>query len=159
MTNWTKENTAAVGKIPSGLFIVTSSKDDQIDGFLASWIQQMSFEPLLLSIAIKPGRPCFDFITESGHLTINVIGKSGSGLLKHFWSGYDPNNNPFDELAHQPANQAGVILDGAMAAIECQVREVLEPGDHNILVAEVTHCHSLQEDENMIHVRKSGLDY
>ena len=51
-----KEKALAVGHISSGLFIVaTKNKDDLIDGYLASWVQQVSFSPLLISLAIKPG--------------------------------------------------------------------------------------------------------
>ena len=40
----------AVGHIPSGLFIVTTTDGGKKDGYLASWVQQVSFEPLVLSL-------------------------------------------------------------------------------------------------------------
>ena len=157
---WTRENTAAIGRIPSGLFIVTAGGRQGVDGYLASWIQQVSFSPLLISMAIKPGRPCYDYILQHGALTVNIMGRKGSAVLKHFWRGYDPLNNPFSSLDHQWAEQGGVILKQAMAVLECSVREICKPGDHEVLFAEVLRCQVLDPtDENMIHVRKSGLEY
>ena len=157
---WNKENTAAVGRIPSGLFIVTAGTDRELDGYLASWIQQVSFAPLMVSVAIKPGRPCHDAIIKSGHFAINIIGKKGASVLKHFWKGYDPHSNPFANLEYEWASHGGVLLKQAMCALECQVKEVLTPGDHQIILADVLRCHMLDaSDENMVHVRKSGLDY
>ena len=68
------EPAAAVGKIPSGLFVVTACEGDRKEGYLGSWIQQASFSPLLLNLAIRPGRPCYDLIHATRRLCINVVG-------------------------------------------------------------------------------------
>jgi hypothetical protein len=46
----------ALGRIPSGLFILTARFEDQSTGMLASWVQQVSFDPPLVSVAVKKGR-------------------------------------------------------------------------------------------------------
>ena len=61
-----KKKRLAIGHIPSGLFIVCAKDDEKIDGYLASWVQQVSFDPLLISLAIKPGRPVYDLIINGG---------------------------------------------------------------------------------------------
>ena len=50
-----KELAAAVGRIPSGLFVVTVRNGDRETGLLASWVQQCSFEPFQVSVAVKAG--------------------------------------------------------------------------------------------------------
>jgi len=158
---WTKENSTAVGKIPSGLFIVTAgSTDKQLDGYLASWVQQISFEPLMLSVAIKPGRPCYDIIKSDGGFTINVVGKKNSSIMKPFWSGYDPDESPFNTLDNSSTKTGGVIIKGALAGIECKKTQIITEGDHEIIFANVIQCHTLEtDDEPMVHIRKSGIDY
>lgn len=156
------ESAAAVGHIPSGLFIVAvkNPKTNEIDGYLASWVQQVSFEPLMVSLAIKPGRPAYDLIKAGAPFAINVIGDHDKSYLKHFWKGYDPNQNPFSELPVEIGPHGGVLLKLAKSSIECQLVEASKPGDHEIVFAKVlsSSIHA-EEAKPLVHIRKSGKDY
>ena len=157
---WTNENTAPIGKIPSGLFIITAADGENIDGYLGSWVQQVSFNPLMIAVAIKPGRPCYDIINDKKRFCINVVGKKNNGLMKPFWKGYDPEAKPFANLQYDISNLGNVILQDSMAAIECLVEKTLTPGDHEVLFAKVENCHFINpEDQPLTHIRKSGLIY
>lgn len=156
------EKAAAVGHIPSGLFIVAvqDSQGQTIDGYLASWIQQVSFNPMIVSLAIKPGRPAYDLIKAGKTFAINIVGDHEKSYLKHFWKGYDPNQNPFKELPHHAGEYGGVILDQAKSAIECVMISSHQPGDHEVIFAEVKASHVMNvESKPMVHIRKSGADY
>ena len=155
-----KKIAQAVGHIPSGLFIITCKDGDQIDGYLASWVQQVSFSPLMIAAATKKDRPGYKGISEGKTFTINVVGKHDMNYLKHFWSGYGPDNNPFKEIPHRVTENGGVIIEGAKSAIECRMKEMTQPGDHEIVFAEVIDSHvNNEEAEVKTHIRKSGLDY
>lgn len=152
----------AVGHIPSGLFIVTVMEPEtkKIDGYLASWIQQVSFNPLLISLAIKPGRPAYDLIKSGKVFAVNVVGEHDKTYLRHFWKGYDPNSNPFNELNHTIAPHGGVVLLQAKSAMECQLVSSSQPGDHEIVIAKViSSAHMEEGSKPMVHVRKTGTDY
>lgn len=152
----------SVGHIPSGLFIVAVSEPDgkTIDGYLASWVQQVSFKPLIISLGIKPGRPAYDLIKSGKTFAVNIIGEHDKSYLKHFWKGYDPANNPFDLLPHQIGENGGVILEQAKSAIECRMIGSECPGDHDIIFAEVLSSYVMNEEARpYVHIRKSGADY
>jgi len=155
-----KEETRGVGQIPSGLFIVCAREGDVIDGYLASFVQQVSFEPLLLAMAVKPGRPAYDLIKDGAIFSINVVGEHDKGYLRHFWSGYDPEKNPFAEIPHEIADSGAVTIRGAQAVIEARMVQSVTPGDHEVLFVEVLGSRVLAGDARpMVHLRKSGLDY
>lgn len=152
----------SVGHIPSGLFIVAvqDTATGVIDGYLASWVQQASFSPMIVSLAIKPGRPAYDLIKSGKPFAINIVGDHDKSYLKHFWKGYDPANNPFSELPHQIGANGGVILNQAKSAIECQMIDSVKPGDHDIVYAKVLSSYKMSEESKpMVHIRKSGADY
>lgn len=152
----------SVGHIPSGLFIVAVQDPSSgvIDGYLASWVQQASFSPLILSLAIKPGRPAYELIKSGRPFAVNVVGDHDKTYLKHFWKGYDPANNPFSELPHLIGKNGGVILNQAKSAIECQMIDHTKPGDHDIVYAKVLSSYMMNEESKpMVHIRKSGADY
>lgn len=153
---------ASVGHIPSGLFIVAVKDHDgtTIDGYLASWIQQVSFQPLMISIAVKPGRPAYDLIKSGKTFAVNVVGEHDKTFLKHFWKGYDPASNPFDELPHQIGQNGGVLLNQAKSAMECRMVSTSKPGDHEVVFAEVLSSYIMNEEARpMVHIRKSGENY
>jgi flavin reductase (DIM6/NTAB) family NADH-FMN oxidoreductase RutF len=150
----------AVGHIPSGLFIVAVQDQETKDGYLASWVQQISFNPMIIALAIKPGRPAYDLIKAGKSFAINVVGDHEKAYLKHFWKGYDPAQNPFNELPHHQGEVGGLILDQAKSAIECVMVGSAKPGDHEVIFAEVKASHIMNaESKPMVHIRKSGADY
>lgn len=153
---------SAVGHIPSGLFIVAvkDATTGVIDGYLASWVQQASFSPLIVSLAVKPGRPAYDLIKSGKPFAINIVGDHDKSYLKHFWKGYDAANNPFHELSHSMGEHGGVILPQAKSSIECQMIDSVKPGDHDIVYAKVlaSYVHN-EEAKPLVHIRKSGADY
>lgn len=156
------EKATSVGHIPSGLFIVAvkDSASTTIDGYLASFVQQVSFNPMLIAMAIKPGRPAYDLIKSGAPFAINTVGDHDKSYLKHFWKGYDPNNNPFTELPHEIGQNGGVILKQAKSAIECQLVESVKPGDHEVFFVKVLSSYVMNEESKpMVHIRKSGADY
>ncbi len=152
----------AVGHIPSGLFIVCARDDKtkKIDGYLASWVQQVSFEPLMISLAVKPGRPAYDHIMNGEIFTVNVVGEHDDSFVRHFWSGYDPEKNPFDRLAVKEGKAGGILLEAAKSAIECRMRKSIKPGDHEVVMADVLNSYIMSNDSKpLVHVRSSGMDY
>ncbi len=156
------DKAVSVGQIPSGLFIVTvyQANNQVTDGYLASWVQQVSFDPLLISLAIKPGRPAYDLIKAGSPFTINIVGEHEKNYLKHFWKGYDPELNPFKEIPHFIGENKGLILEAAKAALECVMVSSVKPGDHEVIFAEVKASYMMNtEAKPMVHLRKSGASY
>lgn len=152
----------AVGHIPSGLFIVVVKDQNSqiIDGYLASWVQQVSFTPMMISIAIKPGRPAYDLIKKGNVFSINVVGEHEKSFLKYFWKGYDPENNPFNELKTIISELGSVILLDAKSTMECKMIGSYVPGDHEVIFAEVVASHVHEESTKpLVHLRKSGANY
>ena len=150
-----------VGHIPSGLFIVcTVGEDGSKDGFLASWVQQVSFDPLLVTMALKEGRVCYDHICSGKPFSINIVGDDQAAYLRHFWKGYPPGKGPFDQIPHEVTENGTIKILDAKSVIECQVVSKTKPGDHDLIVAKVIGGFNLNENvKSKTYIRKSGLDY
>ena len=65
----------ALGRIPSGCSIITARSASGRTGMLASWVQQCSFEPLMITTAVKKDRPVQKLIDESGAFVVNLLGE------------------------------------------------------------------------------------
>lgn len=156
-----QEKAAAVGHIPSGLFIIcTIDENNNKDGFLGSWIQQVSFNPLLITIAIKKGRPGYEQIVSGKTFSINIVGEEQSNYLKYFWKGYSPGQGPFENIPHVISKNGAIRINQAKSVIECICISKSQPGDHELLIAEVISSTDLNPDmKPKTYTRKSGLDY
>src|SRR5258708_39256125 len=79
---------AALGRIPSGVAILTARRGAQATGMLASWVQQCAFEPPSVSVAVKQGRPMNAWLTPGTHFVLNILGDGHKNLVAHFGRGF-----------------------------------------------------------------------
>ncbi|MGE3806176.1 MAG: flavin reductase family protein [Gemmataceae bacterium] len=151
---------AALGRIPSGLFIVTLSASGHETGMLASWLQQCSFEPPQISVAIKRERDLVNHLKPGARFMVNILDSTQTNILIHFGKGFAPGQPAFEGLdVSRPAGSPPVLND-ALAFLECRVVERFPAGDHELLIGQVTGGKVLSETgQPMVHIRKSGLNY
>jgi hypothetical protein len=71
----------ALGRVPSGLFIVTANAATGPIGFLGSFVMQTGFEPPTLVVAVGKGRPHLDAIRAAGRFGVSVLDKQSSPLM------------------------------------------------------------------------------
>ena len=154
-----KQLAAALGRIPSGLFILTARHGNSETGKLLSWVQQCSFEPPLITLALKRGRSVADWLKESATFVLNILDDSQTDMVGHFGRGFDLGEPAFEGLDIERLNGLPPVLTEALAYLECRVTVRHEAGDHDLIVAEVVGGKMLNEGQPMVHVRKSGLHY
>lgn len=148
----------AVGRIPSGLFILTARHGDSRTGMLASWVQQAGFEPLTLSVAVRKGRAIERVIDQSGRFALNQLAAEPGSLLKHFARGFGPDEDVFAGLdAREVAG--GIGLADAMSVLSCDVRGRHDAGDHWLYIGAVVAAECSGDQAPYVHVRRSGLSY
>ena len=149
---------AALGRVASGLFVVTARRGADETGMLASWVQQCSFEPPLLTLAVKKGRWLAGWLTAGSALVVNVLDDTQTDMIVHFGRGFARGEAAFEGLEVERV-EGGVVLAEALACLECRVETSLPAGDHDLFVARVTGGRLLNDGHPMVHVRKSGLHY
>src|SRR5262245_40404267 len=90
-----KATAAALGRVPSGLFILTARHGADETGMLASWVQQCSFEPLLVSVAVRRDRYVAGWLTPDTLFALNVLDENQTDLVAHFGRGFGPGEPAF----------------------------------------------------------------
>lgn len=150
---------AALGRLPSGVSILTIGRDTDATGILVSWVQQAAFEPPMVSLALAATRPIVARIEAKEPFVLNVVGEGQKGLLKHFARGFAPGEPAFEGIAVTPAACGAASLAEAVAAIECQCDASIDAGDHRLMLARVTSGAVRSETPPMVHLRKRGDHY
>ena len=150
---------AAVGRIPSGLFVLTLRHGGRETGMLASWVQQCSFDPPQLSAAIRKGRYVLDWLTAGATFTVNVLPEGDKRLIAHFGKGFDEGEEAFAGLDVIRDGEAAPVLSAAHAFIQCRVAALHDVGDHVLVVGRVVGGAVQSDARPATHVRKSGRHY
>jgi flavin reductase (DIM6/NTAB) family NADH-FMN oxidoreductase RutF len=151
---------AALGRVPSGLFVLTARHEDGREtGMLASWVQQCSFDPPQVSFALRKGRELVTWLTEGAAVVLNVVPEGGKALVAHFGKGFEPGEPAFDGLAVDRKLASAPVLTAALAYLDCRVSGSADASDHVLFLAEVVGGAVLHEGRPTVHLRKSGLHY
>ena len=150
---------AALGRIPSGLFVLTARHGSEETGILASWAQQCSFDPPQVSVAIRKGRHILDWLVEGTAFVLNVIPESGKTLIAHFGKGFEPGQPAFEGVEVAREADTPPVLLTSHAYLVCRVTAQLDAGDHVLVIGRVTAGAVLHPGGPMLHVRKNGLRY
>src|SRR5262249_28058397 len=142
-----------------GLFILTARRGDAETGMLASWVQQCSFEPPQLSLAVKRERFLTAWLTEGASFTLNVLDDTQTDMIVHFGRGFAEGEAAFTGLDVERLDDGGPVLSEALACLVCRVTAHYAAGDHDLIIGRVVNGRLLGEGQPMVHVRKSGLHY
>lgn len=154
-----------LGKVPSGLFIVTcaGSPGNGNHGVLASWVMQAGFMPPAISVAIKQDRSIMRDLKPGSIFCVNQLAKDDSAckaLMTAFGKGFGIGADAFAGQEMGDGPHGGKYLKNALNYMECKLLRVLEPStEHNLVIGEITGGGKLREGEPWVHIRKSGAHY
>lgn len=126
----------AVGRIIGSLCVVTTKQGEAHTGALTSWVSQATFSPPGLTIAL-PKEQFEEQLVQTGQRFVLNILKEGRNLRRHFLKPLSPGENRFAEIATHSAENGCLILDEALAYLECTVKNRMECGDHWLVYATV----------------------
>jgi flavin reductase (DIM6/NTAB) family NADH-FMN oxidoreductase RutF len=149
----------ALGAVPSGLFIATAGTGAGATGFLASFVQQVGFEPPCLAIAVHAGRPVVELIREGGAFCISVLDEDSRALMAHFARGFEPHESAFDGVETAQAASGVPYLSRALAWLDCRVVGEVHWSDHIVFCGEVVGGSRREGGIPLVHVRKTGTSY
>jgi len=152
-----------LGRIPSGISILIAGNGrGRETGMLASWVQQASFDPPMVTVAVNRKRYLNDWLQSGAPVTLNLLSEDDGKFLKHFGKGFEPDAAAFEGLNLTRAANGLPMLADAMGCLEGKVVSRTDAGDHYIYVIELTAAtagEDLETGKPWVHVRKNGLNY
>jgi flavin reductase (DIM6/NTAB) family NADH-FMN oxidoreductase RutF len=151
---------AVVGRIPSGIFILSANHEGQETGMLASWVMQAGFDPPMITVAIRHGRYVADWLTAGAPFALNVVAENQKPILSHFGRGFEPGIPAFDglDIKHDERG-VPILLTGTLGHVVCEPRKHMDSAEHHIFLAKVVGGELSEDVPPMLHVRKSGAHY
>jgi len=142
----------AFGRMTYGIYVLTVCHKDAINGMIASWVSQVSYDPPLVMVAVHPNRFSHRLIQKSGAFCLHLLRRNQTDLLGRF-KGLDPEAK-FAGLAWWKGETGCPILKDCLGYLECTVRAMLQPGNHTLFIGEVVAAQLFAQEEPL-----STLDY
>jgi flavin reductase (DIM6/NTAB) family NADH-FMN oxidoreductase RutF len=134
-----------LGKMTYGIYLLTTYNKEKINGMVASWVSQVSYDPFMVMVAIHPNRYSHHLIEQSGYFALHVLAKNQADLLERF-KGPDPAAK-FASIHWVRGREGCPILESCIAYMECQVRGNYRPGNHTLFIGEVKDAQVFSEEE------------
>jgi flavorubredoxin len=81
----------ALGRISSGLYIITARKGEVSSAMLASWVSQASFKPLGFTVSVAKDRAIESLMQVGDTFVLNILEEGNHlDLMKHFLKRFSP---------------------------------------------------------------------
>jgi len=118
-----------------GIYLVTVSSPEGVNGMIASWVTQCSHEPPRVALAIRKNRLCHEQIRESGTFCINVLPRESAERIRQFkiadW------RKKFDACSYSPSPSGLPVLDDCIGYLDCTVDHTIGTGDHTLFIGTI----------------------
>jgi flavin reductase (DIM6/NTAB) family NADH-FMN oxidoreductase RutF len=137
----------ALRMIPYGIYVMTAEADGDVAAATVNWVTQTAFAPPLVVVGVKTDSGAYQIVKKSGHFALNMLGKGQQGLAFGFFKPAERDGNTVNGEAFRIGSTGSPILESAPASVECRVTEIVEQGDHHIVVGEVVDANVAQEPE------------
>lgn len=123
-----------LGHFPTGVTVVAAAPDGQAHGMTVGSFFSISLDPPLVGLCVGKGSSSWPDIEPAGRFAVSVLGADQSDLSNRFArSGEDR----FDGVAWHAGTTGSPVLDDALAHIDCVTEQVVEAGDHWIVIGRV----------------------
>jgi len=149
----------ALGRTPTGLYIVTTLDGASPVGFVGSFLVQVGIEPPVVCVAVGKARGPLAAMRATGRFGVSVLDAQSQGLMSAFFGKFEPGQTPFDKLEVGHGPQGSPYLEGSLAWLECRVTGEHELEDHVVIFGEVEAGAQLRDGDPSVHLRKNGLGY
>lgn len=128
--------------IPYGIYVLTADDGKgNIAAATVNWVTQSAFSPPLIVVGVKADSGTYQTVKAARQFALNMLGKDQKALAFTFFRPPDLSNGRISGQVYRKGVTGAPILNEAPGAVECRVTEIVEQGDHHIVVGEVVEAH------------------
>lgn len=124
-------------KIPNALALIGSASGEEWNGMTASWVTQVSMEPVLIGVGVDNKAVTHRLITDGGSFSVNLWSADDTKVFVKFSK---PATREGSTLNRRPVHRGRTgapVFDEAVAWMDCEVRHAIDLGTHTFFVGEL----------------------
>ncbi|MFP6561815.1 flavin reductase family protein [Paraburkholderia sp. B3] len=144
----TLEFRRALGAFVTGVTVVTTiQQDGSPRGFTANSFASVSLDPPLILVCIAKTASSHAVFSRTDHFAVSVLAEDQKAVSGVFAS---KSPDKFAQVAWRARATGAPVMDGAAATFDCKTHDVVDAGDHIILIGRVV---------DFVHTNSSPLGY
>jgi flavin reductase (DIM6/NTAB) family NADH-FMN oxidoreductase RutF len=139
------------GRFVTGVGVITSFGQDGPSGMTANAVSSLSLEPPLMIVCFDRSARTLGAVRHSRKFGVHFLAHSQEELAARFASKL-PEAEKFADVPW--SDRSGVpLLEGCLAGLACELRELVGGGDHLIGIGEVVDLWSSADGEPLVFFR------
>lgn len=124
-----------LGHFPTSVVaITTTTTDGDATGLIVGTFTSVSLDPPLVSFLVGQSSTTLSTIRETGRFCANSLAGNQEPVSRRMSA---RGEDRFDGVAWTPSPLGNPVLDGIVAWVDCTVEQVVEIGDHQLVVGRV----------------------
>ncbi|MBF6599147.1 MAG: flavin reductase [Dehalococcoidia bacterium] len=128
----------ALRMITYGLYVVTTKQGDEYSAATINWLTQVSFQPPLVALGMKADSTTRAHLGIGSAFAVNVLASGQKDVAFAFFKPTTVEGAKLSGYDFETGAAGAPLLIDAPAWFECRVSDIVERGDHHVVVAEVT---------------------
>ena len=126
---------AVMGHFATGISVVTCRMHGLDHAMTANSFTSVSLDPPLVLVCVERDSRFDEAVLEAGTWAVNILGAGSRGRARWFATSGRPLEGQFASVPHTRGEASGaLLLNEAIATMECRTSEVIRGGDHDILL-------------------------
>lgn len=132
----------ALFRITHGLYILTSTRGDQINGQCVDAVMQVTNAPPCVAVGVGVKTLTHEMVHASGRFILSVLNRESSSchdIVRRFGFHSGRDVDKFADLVHEQTRDGVPYLSDAVAVYDCCVlpEKCMDLGTHTVFVARV----------------------
>ena len=138
----------ACGRFATGVAIAGATGPDGMPhGLTVNSFSSVSLDPPLILICIGHAVAAIDIFRQSRYFGLSVLRENQRDVSERFAMRRD---SRFESLRWRRGRTGAPLLDDALATIECETRDRVTAGDHDIFIGEMVSA-NIEEGDPLIY--------
>lgn len=140
----------ALRKFPLAVSVVTVGRGGVENALTVSWATPASFDPPMFLVALDRLHYSVDFVKSTRNFAVNVLAEGQERLAGLFAKQAILGEDKLAAAAFRPGETGAPILADAVAYFDCEVKQLVEAGDHFLVIGAVVDAGSLREAKPLV---------
>jgi flavin reductase (DIM6/NTAB) family NADH-FMN oxidoreductase RutF len=146
-------------KIPNALALIGSASGEEWNGMTASWITQLSMEPVLVGVGVDNKAVTHRLISEGGVFSVNLWPAEDTRVFVKFSKPAVREGDTLNGRSVHPGKTGAPIFDDAVAWMDCEVRQAIDFGTHTLFAGEIVDAGVADDEQRVAAISDTRMKY
>jgi len=125
----------------------------------ASWVTQLSMEPVLIGVGVDNKAVTHRLITDGGSFSVNLWSSEDTRVFVKFSKPATRVGNTLNDRPVHQGTTGAPIFDEALAWMDCEVRDAMDLGTHTLFIGEIVDAAINDEEQQAAAMSHTKMKY